>query len=156
METASSTSPQIREFQPDDIQVMSVQDRQLGDYHILRCMTAEDWERAMRLGVARTAYDGSLILGSAGIIKLWTGRGIAWALLSKHVHRREMLYITRWILCFLVWCEQDMDLRRIETPVRCDFPQAHRWAEMLGFVNEGKMLRYNPDGTSSFLYARTR
>ena len=156
MSVQHAIRPQIREFRPDDVQLMSVQDRQIGDYHILRCMTDDDWERASKLGVARTAYEGSKILGSAGVIKLWTGRAVAWALLSRHVHRREMLYITRWVLCILAWCEQDMELKRIETPVRCDFPQAHRWAEMLGFVNEGRMLRYNPDGTSSFLYARTR
>ena len=156
MQVTDSTRLMIRDFRPSDVKQMTVQEAQLGDYAIIGSMTDDDWAKAGSLGVARTACKGSTVYGCAGLMKVWDGRAIAWALLSNRVHRYHLLFITRWIMCFLDWCGEDMNLRRIETPVRCDFPQAARWAEMLGFEQEGRMTYYCPDGTSSFLYARTR
>lgn len=43
---------------------------------------------------------------------------------------------------------------RIDTSVHCHFAQAIRWAEMLGFQNEGLMRKYDPDGLDCYLYAQ--
>ena len=156
MTTAHGTRMEIREFRPSDIRAMTVQDAQLGDQAILSMMSNEDWQQAQDIGIARTGVKGSIIIGSAGLMNVWEGRAIAWALLSKRVHRYDMIFIHRWVKCFLDRCERRWNLRRIETPIRCDFPQGVRWAEMLGFQCEGTMRRYDPQGMDTFLYARVR
>jgi hypothetical protein len=44
--------------------------------------------------------------------------------------------------------------KRIETSVATDFEQGHRWAQMLGFKNEGTMRCFTPQGMDCDLYAR--
>ncbi len=48
------------------------------------------------------------------------------------------------------------DFQRVEAYVDPEFPQAIKWAEMLGFEREGLMKRFTPSGQDQYLYARTR
>lgn len=107
-------------------------------------------------GVALEAHPGysamvaDTPIASAGVITQWQGRGMAWAFLAD-MGPRQFVGVHRAVKKFLDGCY----LQRIEMTVDCDFPEAHRWAEMLGFEMEAPRMRaYSPDGRDCSLYAR--
>ena len=44
---------------------------------------------------------------------------------------------------------------RLQSVVRCEFKAAKRFVESFGFEMEGKLSKYNPDGSDAFMYAKT-
>jgi hypothetical protein len=100
-------------------------------------------------GPAYSLVDGDEVFATAGLIKQWDHRAIAWALISGEAgkHFFALHKAVRRALNLHYY-------RRVETAVACDFPQGHRWAELLGFEREGRMRAYTPDGHDCDLYAR--
>ena len=135
-------------FQRDHLQRMVIQQRQQGLEHLL----TDDVYSVLANSSAYTALDGDEILACAGVIEVAPGRSVAWAYISQDVGRR-MRGVTRAVKGFL-----DMSqFRRIEMDVDCEFPQAHRWARMLGFEMECERRRsFTPDGRDCALYAMVR
>jgi hypothetical protein len=89
-------------------------------------------------------------VAAAGILPQWHGRAIAWAFLST-MGAGQFIGVHRAVKSFLDGCY----VQRIEMTVDCDFPEAHRWAEMLGFNMEAeRMEAYSLDGRDCALYAR--
>jgi len=89
-------------------------------------------------------------VAAAGILPQWHGRAIAWAFLSN-MGAGQFIGVHRAVKGFLDGCY----VQRIEMTVDCDFPEAHRWAEMLGFTMEAERMRaYSLDGRDCALYAR--
>ncbi len=90
-------------------------------------------------------------VAAAGVVELWTGRAHAWALIGEDAGP-HMLHITRATRSFL----DRLPCRRVEMAVDAEFPQAIRWACMLGFTCETPepMRRYTPDGRDAYLFAR--
>ena len=97
-----------------------------------------------------TAMENNVPLASAGIIPQWQGRAIAWAFLSN-IGPSQFVGVHRAVKRFIDSCYT----QRIEMTVDVDFPEAHRWAKMLGFKMEAeRMEAYAPDGRACSLYAR--
>lgn len=111
-------------------------------------------EQAAALESTAWAYTGMLddnIAGCAGVLPMWQGRGVAWAYISRFAERNHFISVHKSVSRFLEACY----LQRIEMTVDCDFPQGHRWAEMLGFTKEAECMKaYRPDGGDCSLYAR--
>lgn len=91
------------------------------------------------------------VMAIAGLIPIWEGRALVWALLSRHsgphfrsLHRRVSAFLDA------------QSVRRMEATVYEGFTQGHRWLRMLGFECEGLMRAYTPDGASQYLYSRVR
>jgi len=102
------------------------------------------------------SYAGVLdgrVIGIAGVAMIYPHIGTAWAILSND-SQKNMLRLTRAIKGFL----DSFDCKRIETHVKHDFTEGHRWAEMLGFKNETPdgMNNYGIDGETYDLYARCK
>jgi hypothetical protein len=77
---------------------------------------------------------------------------MAWAFIAK-TDPKNFLKGHRAVKRFLDGCYT----QRIEMTVDCDFPEAHRWAKMLGFTMECERMKYySPDGRDCALYARIR
>ena len=86
----------------------------------------------------------------AGIVEVWDGRGHAWAMISADAGKHFIL-VTRAVKRAIAVC----NFHRIEMDVSCDFPEAHRWAKLLGFTCEvERREKFLPDGTAMALYAR--
>lgn len=88
----------------------------------------------------------------AGVIQPHQHIGMVWALLSKDCNK-HMIGATRAISRWL----EDCKILRLETAIRREFPEGHRWAEMLGFTNETPevgMKNFGLDGKTYDLYAR--
>lgn len=104
-----------------------------------------------KAGPAYSLVDGDAVFATAGLIKQWDHRAIAWALISEEAgpHFFMIHKAVRRALTF-------HNYRRVETSVSCDFEQGHRWARMLGFEREGRMRAFTPDGRDCDLYARVQ
>lgn len=102
-------------------------------------------------GPAFAALDGDTVLGCGGSVELWEGRAVIWALVSEHAGP-HMLGIHRAVEGYL----KQMTHRRIEAHVEVGFNPGGRWLRRLGFVFEGVMRAYSPDGADYWLYARVK
>lgn len=103
--------------------------------------------------MARTLVADGRVLACAGIQPMWPGRAVAWAILSSQIGARGFLRYHRWVARAL----DDAHARglwRIETTVDPEFDNAVRWAAALGFLYEGRMRGYAPDGRDHLLVAR--
>ena len=97
-----------------------------------------------------TALKDGKPIACAGIVTMWFGRAIAWAYVSD-TGPQDFIGVHRAVKGFLDVCY----VQRIEMTVDCDFPQAHRWAKMLGFEMESERMKsFLPNGDDSALYAR--
>jgi hypothetical protein len=101
---------------------------------------------------ARTCLnDEGMPVCVAGVLPIWEGRGLAWALLAWDAgpYMRE---ITRATVEALDLCP----CHRIELYAKPDFPEANRWARMLGFEYEALLEGANPQGGDMNLYKRIK
>ena len=96
--------------------------------------------------------DGKVII-IAGSLNVHDHIGMVWTLLSQG-SERHLFSITKAIK---EWLDRQK-IPRLETTVRHDFKAGHKWAKMLGFINETPegMERYGTDGKTYDLYARVR
>lgn len=96
-----------------------------------------------------TLVGGDVPLLCGGTMKQWPGRHTAWAYLNRHTGP-QMIRTTRaakWIIA--------QANGRIESTVRADFPEGHRWVKLLGFEVETPILkRYGPMGEDHVAYVR--
>ncbi len=139
-------------FEPGHLKALDLQAAQafMGDL-------VGDWEQYGELlalpGLAFTGIGGDGIVGCAGVWPLHPGCGQAWTLMSK-IFPKYKLPATREIRKFLERTLDGKRFWRIQTPVRADFAPGRRWAQALGFREEGYMKKYGPEGADYLLYAR--
>lgn len=106
-------------------------------------------------GWAKTVIINGEIVGVGGVIQYWTGVGEAWFQLSKFAGEHKIESI-RCIRRLMEQAFEELELWRIQTTEREDFPQTMKMAEHLGFKKEGLMINYAPDGGNVWLYAIIR
>lgn len=102
-----------------------------------------------KCGGSYTAIVDGRPIACAGIVEQWAHRGLAWALLGEE-SGQHFVAITRAVKRMLAIAHY----HRIEMHVNAEFPQAMRWAEMLGFEVESKMALFTPEGADAFMYVR--
>lgn len=132
----------------------------------LRAIQVQEFQRIDQVGLltpeyvdialahfSLSAWNNSVCLGAAGLIPLYPGRFIAWALLSRHAGP-FMLPLTRKIRRVIAL----HDAPRIECTVAADFAAGHKWAKAIGLELETpKPLRkHGPNGEDEMLYARVK
>lgn len=103
-------------------------------------------------GEAYTMLVDGDVIACAGVQEAWTGRGVAWALLSTKAgaHMRALTRVVAHYLNHLAV------LRRIEAYVDPEFKAAIRWAKLLGFEMEGRMRAFGFDGSDNLMFARVK
>ncbi len=140
----------IEKFHPEHLNGLDVQGHQISATEMVQEGEAEWLAKA---GPAYTVRrpDGSMV-AALGIVHLWDGRGMGWALLGADI-RDVMLPLTRAVSA---WLRLQNPYRRTEAFIDPTFPQGVRWAELLGFVRETPlpMPRFYPNGNSAYMYAR--
>ena len=141
----------IAPFDPADMAELDVTAQQLRDHP-----REEQRQRASAILAGRgqaftlRTADGNVLL-CAGVARIDDSYGHAWAFMSRHAgpHMRWLTGRVRWYVDGLM-----ADYRRIEMIVRADFPQARKWAAMLGFEEEGPLRCAAPDGGDMVRFAR--
>ena len=104
-------------------------------------------------GLSFTLLHNNNPVCSGGIVPLWTGVAEGWVISSKRIYK-ERIKASRLIrkrtdiLCAAnkIW--------RLQTAVKSNFKTGLRFAEFLGFKNEGLMKAYGPDKTDYYRMAR--
>lgn len=141
----------VRPFADGDLQGFALNGAQERDY-------AGAWNAATaarllaRGGRAFTLrdHDGTVLM-VAGVLRVDESYGTAWAFLSAHSGPR-MRWLTGKARGYLDTLMPSH--RRIDMLVRADFPQAARWAALLGFAEEGAMPCAATDGADMLRFAR--
>lgn len=141
-------------FEPDHFKAIQIQGAQA---YLSPMQFNEEYCRYLEGELAWTGVNGS-VLGCSGVLPLWEGRAMSWAVYDRRVESPSdwgrIFAKTKTIL------ERAHELghRRIETTVDAEFPAAHRYAQALGFKDETPegMEAYSPDGRTFHLYARVR
>jgi len=137
---------EIIPFRAEHLAVIKLQDMQA---HLSNWVTLEQG-KGLEEFPSYTAIEDGKPMGCAGVLNMWHGRAMAWAFISK-TNPRTFVKAHRAVQRFLDGCY----VQRLEMTVDCDFPEAHRWAKMLGFEMEcERMKHYSPDGRDCALYAR--
>tara|TARA_R110000787_G_scaffold160287_4_gene273992 strand:- start:1341 stop:1763 length:423 start_codon:yes stop_codon:yes gene_type:complete len=133
-------------FEAEHVKLIKLQDKQL----YLNAFVTMEQAEALEEHTSYSAEVDGQIIASSGIIPMWHGRGMAWAFLSE-MGPRHFMGVHKAIKRALDNCY----IQRIEITVDCDFPQAYRWANLLGFTMEAECMRaYTPDGRDCALFAR--
>ena len=139
---------EILEFQPEHLRTLIV-----NEYisYIKPEVENPEYAKALAKGGAHTAVINGQIMCCAGIYKLGRNRWHAWALLSED-SGPYMLPITRAAIEIMANYRKP----RLETHVRDDFAQGHKFVDLLGFSCETPygMRNYGDDGHDYYLYSR--
>lgn len=104
-----------------------------------------------RAGPAWTAFDDVGVIGCGGIMYEHQTLGTAWTLLTPR-SGSFMTPLHRYARRALTQCP----LVRVQAHVDPGFAPAVRWIEMLGFVREGLLRKFTPQGRDMLLFARVR
>lgn len=138
----------LRPFEAQDLIGFDPQPRQIGDY-----MQALEKMPVQQFSSAFTALAGGRPVVVAGMAQIWSGRAIAWALVSRHAGS-HMRALTRAAVDVFEACEY----QRVELYVDAEWQEAQRWARLLGFHAETPrpLQACLPGGLDAFLYARVK
>ncbi|MBL8675508.1 MAG: hypothetical protein JNL07_11510 [Rhodospirillales bacterium] len=150
--TAAASRLRIRPFEAGDVERIEPRAAArrellaLGDTAARAAMCAE-------AGPAFTGFCGDRLVFCAGAIELWPGVAEGWALVSPLVERRRVAF-HRAILGLLSRHQPAWRCHRLQATVRQGEAAAARWLSRLGFVYEGRMAGYGPDGADHLRFAR--
>ena len=92
-------------------------------------------------------------IGCGGFQDIGQGIGMVWVMLTDEVrgHGKKLCRFARSATDIAF---EEMGWHRIQAAVRCDRPEYQRWAELMGFEQEGRLRKAAPDKTDLYLYAR--
>lgn len=100
------------------------------------------------------AFDGEPV-AVIGLVVLWRGVGSVWSITSEKVrvmpkgfHEAVLAAINEYMEALGLW--------RVQMNVMAKHKENARWAEALGFRNEGRMVKFDPKQQDYFRYARVR
>ena len=135
-------------FHPVHLRHINIQKAQ---EHAINLFAHDEYTNMLMMGEGYTLIHKGEIILCAGIFPAADHMGKVWAFLSEDIGT-GLIPATRLIHDFLI----KSVYVRIETPVRRDFINGHRWCNLLGFVNETPdtgMKKYGFDGETYDLYA---
>lgn len=124
-------------------------DMQESQLYIAKWLTPE-MKACLENSLSFAGMDGERVLGCAGIIEMWEGRGAVWSMLSGSIGR-QFVAVHRAVSGFL----DASHYRRLEATVDVGFEEGVRWIEMLGFRLETPCMKgYLPNGGDAAMYVR--
>ena len=104
-------------------------------------------------GLSFTLLCNSEPICSGGIIPLWNGSAEGWVISSKRIFKNR-IRASRLIRKRTDLLCANNNIWRLQTAVKADFKIGLRFAEFLGFKNEGLMRGYGPDKSDYYLMAK--
>ena len=102
---------------------------------------------------AQAMLDGGRVMGAAGVMEVWPGRGYAWLLPGLWMERRHFVLAVAECRRAMLALET-AGMWRIECTVLSGQAARARFVERMGFVLEGTMRCFGPDGADHDLWAR--
>lgn len=137
----------ILPFKPEHARAIHLQRSQVPT---ISHITLQYLERLSVMGPSASAEHEGRIIACAGVAQIGFGMGALWAFLAED-SGQHFIRLDRCVRRLI----ELPKLRRIEASADVSFSPACRWLEMLGFAEEGLMLKYGPNGENCMRYART-
>lgn len=110
--------------------------------------------RAKDSFVATITFDGKPV-AFIGMKLIWRGVGHVWSVTSDEItkapaafHKIVLEKLEEYQRIFMLW--------RVQMFVRAKYKPGIRWAESLGFKNEGLMAKFDPEGHDYFRFAKVK
>lgn len=113
----------------------------------------EKWAKLNGENIGFSGFCDGVLIGCGGIRTIWNGVGEAWVLGSKEVYKHPKSAFKN-VRNYLDKIIKEHNFWRIQAHVRTDNARGVRFVQMLGFKIEGKMHKFNPDGTDSYLFGK--
>ena len=139
---------QIVRFQPTHLQGFTLQAAQA---FMQGQIESPGYTKTLADGQAFTLISDGVPMFCAGLIPIWSGRALAWALVHKDAGK-HMRHIVRGVRGFLDSAEP----KRIEALVDDGFTQGVHFMQILGFKEEGLMRSFNENGSDCRLFSRVK
>lgn len=112
-------------------------------------LTIQYGQSLERAGPCYSAFVGMDVIACAGVVEIWAGRAQVWSLLSVSMPRYRKA-VHKAVKRFL----DGYRVRRLECVIDPRLETAKRWARHLGFIYEGTMYAYTPEGENQLMYVR--
>lgn len=103
--------------------------------------------------IGYTGIEDGKILATGGVHRMWEGVGEGWLLVSREGLAKPKT-VAKYTSMLFSHLQEEHGLFRIQASVSVADRVANRYAQWLGFENEGIMLKYGPDGSDYIRYAR--
>lgn len=133
-------------YEPDHYRsLLELPCRRFGKY------SQEYADALQKAGEAWSGFVSGQCIGCAGLVKVWDGRAMAWAVLSDQTGKYMRAITARTAKCI-----RESEYRRIEAQVATDFVAGHRWVQLLGFQYEARLRKWFPDGGDVDQYSLIR
>ena len=132
-------------FQPEHLAQIQLPQHQAEYYQRL---IRPGYAESLATGPAWTAFDGDRVIGCAGLLEQWSGRSIAWAMAGDIPTDSGPSILEK---LKSVLADQP---GRIEITAPTNNGAACGVAMALGFVAEGMLKSYGPDGSDHILFAK--
>lgn len=103
-----------------------------------------------------TAIWGEKIVGIGGLMIYWNGRGRLWLMMTADCKKDGL----NGVIALSTIREKieeliiGNNLWRVEATIECNFTQAIKMIEFLGFKRESKMKYFLPDKSDAYMYVR--
>jgi hypothetical protein len=130
------------------------------DFMVLRdCFSGEGVEEALRemrttdYLEMRTVVINNMPAAIVGVYNPRDGYATTFAAITDLI-QSEPIAFHKTVIALLGEQILKRKLRRVEITVKHDFEQGKKWAESLGFEQEGLLRKYGPNGEDYFMYAR--
>lgn len=124
-------------------------DMQDAQDYVAKWLTPEI-KQAIEDTLAFAAVDGERVLACSGVIEMWEGRGVAWAMLARDLGAK-FVGVHRAVATFL----DASNFRRIEATADAGFVEGERWLKKLGFRLETPVMKgYLPNGGDASMWVR--
>jgi len=102
---------------------------------------------------ALSLYLDGKVEACLGMMVLWEGNADVWTFASKKCKDHPIAF-HKAVARILDAYQNGLGAKRVSAGTPSSFTEGCRWLESLGFNREGKMLKYGPDGSDWWLYAR--
>ena len=112
-------------------------------------LTVQYGRSLVSAGPCYSAFAGMEVIACAGVVEIWAGRAQVWSLLSEQMPRYRKA-VHKAVKGFL----DGYRVRRLECVIDPRSETAKRWAQHLGFIYEGTMHAYTPEGENQLMYVR--
>lgn len=109
--------------------------------------------RLSQTGPSVTMVVEDQAVGIMGLVPKWRGVGEVWVVVSRHV-KRSALSFHRASQGLLNRYAALMEIRRVQGTVDKQNPRAISWSTRMGFVPEGTLHGYGPDGNDWIMVAK--
>lgn len=103
--------------------------------------------------VAFTLEDDGTILAVGGVHVMWFGAAEGWVLVSPDCLQMPASF-ARYAKRVFDGILQETELRRVQASIHVDDKRAYRFAQWLGFEDEGVMRKYGVEGDDYYRMAR--